>query len=193
MFKNVISLEPYKFQCSVFKKNLDLNKSINNVKIFNCALGTSSGKINFEENNMFSNSMFVTDKCGYEVEVKSLIQIIRENFVDNFVIKIDIEGYEFNLLSDKNFLNTILIYRPPIYIGCHFGVSSIFKYHISKVKFLRKFMNLNKTFLEYLSIFKVMKYYKYYYINGKEVNKYFFLNQKFYGRDIDLFLTNEKI
>ena len=50
MFKNVISLEPYKFQCNVFKKNLDLNKSINNVKIFNCALGTSSGKINFEEN-----------------------------------------------------------------------------------------------------------------------------------------------
>lgn len=193
LFKNVISLEPYKFQCNVFQKNLLLNQSIQNIKILNCALGIRSGKIKFEENEMFSNSMFVTDKCGYEVTVKSLEEIINENLIDNFLIKIDIEGFEFNLLNDKNFINIISIYKPPIYLGCHFGVSSIFQYKIPKNKIFRKFMNLDKTILEYLSILKLMKYYKYYYINGIRVGKFFFLTKKFYRRDINLFLTNEKI
>lgn len=71
--------------------------------------------------------------------------------------------------------------------------SQLFKYKITKFKFLRKFLNLSKTFKEYYYLYNLIKHYNYIYIDNKRVSSIFFLDKKYYRRNFDLSLIIKKL
>jgi len=189
-FKKVIALDPEIKFFEILKENLKLNPSIKNIFPIHGALGTDSKTMRFEPNDHFNEIMFA-EKKNYNVDIISLRDLLKKNSINQkFFLKIDIEGYEFNLLNDYNFMSIIKQNKPDIYIGIHIGFSSLFKYKKSKFKFLKIFLNLDKTIKEYLLIYNLIKNYKQIIVDGKKVSKFFFLNLKFYRKNVNMFLKN---
>ena len=188
----IISIEPSEIIFNHLKKNLLLN-NFNNINILQAAIGTENKKTKFINGEEFSDIMFVTEKGGYYINMFKLSEIIKKYKINKFILKIDIEGYEFNLLNDQNFFNILKKNLPDLFIGVHIGSSSIFKYKKAKYNFLQKFYNLSKTFQEYKTLLKLFDLYKYIYIDGKRLSKLFFLSRKYYRKNFDILLTNEEL
>ena len=189
-----ISIEPENNCFERLKKNILLN-DIKNVHCLHGALGLSDKKTIFETGNEFSDIMFLSDEdeSGYQIDVFELSSIIKKYKIGKFILKIDIEGYEFDLLDNINFFKLISENKPEFFLAIHLGCSSLFKYKIAKYNFLQRFYNLTKTFSEYKIIYRLLKQYKYVYIEGQKVSKLFFLNKKYYRKNLDMFLTNETL
>ena len=190
--KKVISLDPEEKYYKLLKKNLDLNKSINNVVPLHAALNTKDDIAEFKEGKNFTEIMFLNKNDTYKINLVALETLLKK-YADNdkFIIKIDIEGYEFDLLNDKRFMEIINKRKPEIFLGIHLGAGPLFKYKISKFKFLQRFYNLHKTFLEYKLIYKLSNSYKKICINGAERHKLFFLKPEFYRKNLDIFYHNQ--
>ena len=116
------SFEPIKSLIKIIKKNLSINK-IQNCKIYNFAIGEKNkiSKINiYHEKNEGSSS--IVNKYRYsnknqKIQIKSLDNFYKRNKF-NFkidLIKIDVEGYEINVLNGmmnlikKKKINKILV------------------------------------------------------------------------------------
>ena len=63
------------------------------------------------------------------------------------------------LFKDRDFLEIIKKYKPPMYFAIHLGANYLLKYKIAKIKFFQRFLNLDKTIEEYNLIFKILKNY----------------------------------
>ena len=189
--KKVLSLDPEKEYFNLLKKNVALNKSIENVVPLNVALNVVDEISEFAEGKNFTNIIFLKKKEKYKINLVTL-ETLLEKYTDKdkFIIKIDIEGYEFNLLNDKNFMKIIRNKKPEIFLGIHIGAGPLFKYKISKHKFFQRFYNLKKTYQEYKLIYQLSKIYKKIYIQGKKRSKLFFLLPKFYRKNLDIFYCN---
>lgn len=187
-----ISIEPSKYYFNLLSKNILLN-NLKNAHVLFGAIGLIDKKTIFKTGDEFSSIMFGIEKGGYEIDVYELSSIIKKYDISKFILKIDIEGYEFNLLNNSNFFKLISNYKPPFFLGVHLGCSSLFKYKIAKYNFLQRFYNLSKTFSEYRIIYKLLKEYKYAYIQGVRVSNLFFLTKKYYRKNFDIFLTNEPL
>ena len=187
-----ISIEPSKYYFNKLEKNIHLN-NLKNIHTLNGALGLHDKKTTFKPSDEFSNIMFGIEKGGYQIDVYELSNIIKKYKIIKFILKIDIEGYEFNLLNNINFFKLISENKPAFFLGVHLGSSSLFKYKIAKYNFLQRFYNLSKTFSEYKIIYKLLKQYKYAYIKSKRVSNLFFLTKKYFRKDLDIFLTNEPL
>ena len=103
----IISIEPDPINCSRIKQNLSLlEKKIPNifnlVKIEECAVADSSKEMYLNKsygpaNNLISNT-FV--KNSIKIKTKTLLEIIEVNKIFHITtLKIDIEGYEYKVLS----------------------------------------------------------------------------------------------
>ena len=190
-FNHVIALEP---DIDIFKKlesNIKLN-NIKNISIYNNFLSTKYKKNRFILGPIFSDVHFVQSQkrrncINYGLTIKNLLNVYQKK---KFFIKIDIEGYEFDLLNDYNFMSVIKKYKPHMYLAIHFGCNFKLKYTVSNIKFLRKFLNLSKSFEEYKRLYNLIKIYKYMKISGKKENKLFFLKPKNFRKDVEIFLYN---
>tara|TARA_B110000090_G_C13338987_1_gene430354 strand:- start:666 stop:1454 length:789 start_codon:yes stop_codon:yes gene_type:complete len=186
-----VSIEPSNMVFDKLMKNVSLN-DFKNINILHAAVGTENKKTKFISGEEFSDIMFLDEQeGGYDINMLELSKIIKEFNVKKFILKIDIEGYEFNLLSNQNFFKIIEKNTPELFLGVHIGFSSIFRYKKAKYRFLQKFYNLSKTFQEYKTLLKLFRLYKYIYVDGKKLNKLFFLSKKYYRKNFDIFLTNE--
>jgi len=127
--KNVYSFEPIITNFLMQHKNLVLN-DIKNVNLFNCALGEKNKIANIKDNRdtkiktiyttagLHSESVFnwgsshISDeKTGTKCIVKCLDDF---NIEDVSIIKIDVEGYELNVLQGAK--KTLKKYMPDLYI-----------------------------------------------------------------------------
>jgi FkbM family methyltransferase len=122
----IYCFEPYVANYNLLKKNIADQKVI----AYNCALGAIRGKckiIEPKENN--SGMIKVVD--GNDVDIMPLDNFNIENVT---LIKIDVEGAEYNVLLGA--MRTILKYRPPIFIETNdekvFELMDLIGYKIGK-------------------------------------------------------------
>jgi FkbM family methyltransferase len=112
------SYEPYKFTYDLLNENIKLN-NITNVNTYNIGLGDKKGKTilnvclsNDGLNTMGTNPLRFNDISSIEVEIDTLDNIFYNNNIKVDYIKIDTEGYEYNILKGGE--KTIKKYKPII-------------------------------------------------------------------------------
>jgi FkbM family methyltransferase len=98
------------------KENVLLN-DINNIEIYNLAIGKEESYANFNEDlNLLPNSgSFRFDSSGKKLRITTLDIILEKQSLDSFeviFVKMDLEGYEFDGLL--GFKKNILKYKPII-------------------------------------------------------------------------------
>uniref|UniRef100_A0A6C0DCE5 Methyltransferase FkbM domain-containing protein n=1 Tax=viral metagenome TaxID=1070528 RepID=A0A6C0DCE5_9ZZZZ len=115
-FKQVYSFEPQKEIFNILNLNIKKN-NITNIITYNNAVGNENKKIKLScSNNSIHNSIKKIDEDGCEsVNMIRLDDIQRLNNIG--YIKIDVEGYEYNVLLGA--INLIKKYRPIIIFEEH--------------------------------------------------------------------------
>lgn len=115
-FKKVYSFEPQKNIFNVLKKNVEIN-NVQNVSLFNNGLGDREETVHmqyYDENQMVNQGAIGinnSDTNGEEIIVKRLDDY---NFQDVGFIKLDVEGYEYQVLLGG--MKTIQKHKPIIII-----------------------------------------------------------------------------
>jgi FkbM family methyltransferase len=119
----IYAVEPEKDNFSYLKKNVKLN-NLKNVTLFKQAIGDKNGKLalyTYDEGNLNSPIMWKGDYKGKE--------IVKEQTIDKFLegkrtpnwIRMDVEGYEYNILRGaKKTLQNKNLRR--MFIEFHFGM-----------------------------------------------------------------------
>lgn len=106
---SVYSFEPHPITYRYLLDNISLNKRTN-INTFNFALGTSNDKLRFTDVAGSSTNMIVSDseKKSIEVDVVALNSFVQEHNVIPTHIKIDVEGFEYEVLKGSlNFLKEV--------------------------------------------------------------------------------------
>jgi FkbM family methyltransferase len=112
----VIAIDASSVAIRRLKENIFLN-DINNIEIYNLAIGKEEGYANFNEDlNLLPNSgSFRFDSSGKKLRITTLDIILEQQSLDSFeviFVKIDLEGYEFDGLL--GFKKNIVKYKPII-------------------------------------------------------------------------------
>jgi FkbM family methyltransferase len=100
----VVCFDPSKKALNELRNNIKLN-NCENIKYYNCGISDSISKFFFSDDiDNFKNSgeySFVRSKSSYKVETTTLDYFFKNfnlNIYKIIIIKLDIEGYEFNAL-----------------------------------------------------------------------------------------------
>jgi len=112
----VIAIDASTVATRRLKENVLLN-DINNIEIYNLAIGKEEGYANFNEDlNLLPNSgSFRFDSSGKKLRITTLDIILEKKLLDSFeviFVKMDLEGYEFDGLL--GFKKNIVKYKPII-------------------------------------------------------------------------------
>ena len=112
----VIAIDASSVAIRRLKENVFLNH-INNIEIYNLAIGKEEGYANFNEDlNLLPNSgSFRFDSSGKKLRITTLDIILEQQSLDSFeviFVKMDLEGYEFDGLL--GFKKNIVKYKPII-------------------------------------------------------------------------------
>lgn len=112
----VIAIDASSVATTRLKENVLLN-NINNIEIYNLAIGKEEGYANFNEDlSLLPNSgSFRFDSLGKKLRVTTLDVILEQQSLDSFeviFVKMDLEGYEFDGLL--GFKKNIVKYKPII-------------------------------------------------------------------------------
>ena len=112
----VIAIDASSLAIRRLKQNVFLN-DINNIEIYNLAIGKEEGYANFNEDlNLLPNSgSFRFDSSGKKLRITTLDIILEQQSLDSFeviFVKMDLEGYEFDGLL--GFKKNIVKYKPII-------------------------------------------------------------------------------
>jgi FkbM family methyltransferase len=112
----VIAIDASSLAIRRLKENIFLNE-INNIEIYNLAIGKEEGYANFNEDlNLLPNSgSFRFDSSGKKLRITTLDIILEQQSLDSFeviFVKMDLEGYEFDGLL--GFKKNIVKYKPII-------------------------------------------------------------------------------
>ena len=176
----IISVEPTYYAFSKLKKNLNLNPNFKKrIKIYNSFISNKKKKINFIHSswNFSSNSKKHKVHRGTlkqaSSKTQSLSELIKKQKRKIDLIKIDVDGYEIDVLrSGKEIINK---YKPVIYFEFapylykEFGYSS--KILINFIKKDMSYLFLDENFNEVKNINKIAK-------NLNDRSKNFFLIHK---------------
>ena len=138
---NILSIEPNRSAYSLLSQNCKANQLLSILK--NCAVGETSGSMRFNDTALSSSASHIVTKAhisgnsSYDVSVKKLDDIVKEvGFKDLSFIKIDVEGFEWQVLKGCN--ETLKRYNPWVFLEFNSWT-------------LIAFQNTNpRVFLEYL-------------------------------------------
>ena len=99
----IISLEPYPFTYKVARKNIKLNGLDRKVTLINQACMAKSGRIaidpDFQNNDRNAIKYF---KKGKEIRITTLDKLVKGYEINNAVLKIDCEGYEYEIINNSS-------------------------------------------------------------------------------------------
>jgi FkbM family methyltransferase len=96
----VISIEPHPTTFKSLQKNILLN-NCKNINCLNFAVSNLNGKLNFsnEKESSIRHVLTDSDNSGIIVECRTLDSICDEFNIIPFIVKIDVEGHEENVLT----------------------------------------------------------------------------------------------
>lgn len=188
MFEKIYSFDPNPVAFKIFKRNLSLNK-FHNIKLFNSAIARNDEFQKFKSGKLFSKINFFNISEGKKVRCFNLKNFIKKEGLENdkIFIKMDIEGGEFNLISDQNFLDIFNKKNYCLYLAVHFNFLSNIKI---RNRFLRHIITSPNIIKEYYYIFRLINKFKYIEINGKKQKNQLFFFKRFFRRNPDLYLYN---
>ena len=119
----IYAIEPEKDNFNYLKKNVKLN-NLKNVALFKQAIGDKNGKLEiytYKEGNLNSPLMWKKDYDGKEIVKEQTIEKFLEGKKTPNWIRMDVEGYEYNILKDaKKTLNNPELKK--MFIEFHFGL-----------------------------------------------------------------------
>ncbi|MDA8692357.1 FkbM family methyltransferase, partial [Candidatus Pseudothioglobus singularis] len=106
--------------CILAKKNIKLN-NLNNIKIFHC--GVASKKINSSDNIL--GAILQNDERNMidSADFKTLDEIAKLHGIKNAVLKLDVDGFEYEILRSTS-VGTLSKFDY-IFIEYHFGVQDL--------------------------------------------------------------------
>lgn len=117
---SVHAFEPDNYNYSKFCQNLSLNK-FENITLNNFGLGNEIKNVYLKTNDVENRGMnSITDNLDeidkiQEIKIKTIDYYVSENKLNRInVIKIDVEGYELNVLKGAN--QTIMKFKPTLFI-----------------------------------------------------------------------------
>lgn len=97
--KKVFAIEPDPSTVEILKNNLVAEKVDENVEIVNKALGSENGSLKFMSDRPGHVTNGIHKNGNMEVEVITLDSLCKETGVWPDVVKIDVEGYEYEVLK----------------------------------------------------------------------------------------------
>jgi FkbM family methyltransferase len=113
-------------------RNISLNRSLGKrIKVTNCAISDVTGHLtisNESNNRILSPIVFTAWESRNKVEVRSLGQILEETLIlkggkaKNLLIKMDIEGAEWKILSNKAVLQKLTTLNCKVILALHPGL-----------------------------------------------------------------------
>ena len=176
----IISVEPTYYAFSKLKKNLNLNSDLKKrIKIYNCFISNKKKKINFVHSSWNFSQSSKKHKVHRGIlkqtsnKTQSLSELIKKQKRKIDLIKIDVDGYEIDVLrSGQEIINK---YKPVIYFELapylykEFGYSA--KILINFIKKDLSYLFLDVNFNEVKNINEVTK-------NLNDRSKNFFLIHK---------------
>ena len=152
-----------------------------------------SYSIFIEENSKIENIYF-NGNIRFDDEIlKNIITSSINSFLNKDKISNDIDTIRSFYSSQGYYDSSVNVVTEKVNldkINLIFQISESELSKISKINFFQRFMNLDKTFYEYKLLYKLLKNYKYIKINNKFVSKLFFLNLKYYRKDVEIFACN---
>lgn len=143
---SVICFEPFSTNYNVLKKNVALN-NISNIKLENKAVGEVNTKTNIYYNDVEKNLGMATliyneNSRKEEVEIISLDSYVELNSINRInVIKIDVEGFEYNVL--KGMENTLRKYKPTLFIEILEDENKLIDNYLFELGYQKHFINDN--------------------------------------------------
>lgn len=106
--EKIYSFEPSKINFKYLKTNIKLNKIEDKIELINKGVSSKKGEISFFFDNKKTGCSGVSEKGNTKIEVITLDSFIKQRKIDInkiSLIKIDVEGHEFEVLKGmKNFL-----------------------------------------------------------------------------------------
>jgi len=99
----IYAFEPFPAACSVARRNLELN-GIKNVVLINCGLSSWNHAILIDPKypSTGSSNLQSVPPGRFEVELKTLDQIVHEYGLVDAILKIDCEGCEYEVIQNTN-------------------------------------------------------------------------------------------
>ena len=103
--KNIYSFEPDKLSFQILKSNCRINTFKRDITLYNLALGGKQDSLLFNSSNVANtgisgfNTLIENTTCQYFVDVEKLDNIISDyQITENILVKIDVEGWEYNVI-----------------------------------------------------------------------------------------------
>ena len=164
----VRSYEPDPIIFSVLTKNVEINKQINKrITIINSAISNQENSIKFKKgnNNQILSSIVFTGHEhteASEVKVLSLLEELEDFHTDmsrTVVLKMDIEGAEWQILNDEKTLQGLALHKATILIATHPGFYRPFKRVMRGIDRFRYAYWKQKNFLESRKTFRLLSKY----------------------------------
>lgn len=161
--KEVIAYEPHQSSYELAVKNIEVNNFSDKCKVINAAIGKEAGSIIIDSKSykMFGSS-FEDHNKGEVIPVKTLHNIVQEHQINDALLKIDCEGFEYDIILSAP--NEILSRFNFILIEYHFGIQGLkskleeanFKVTFTNPKFLRRvgYPDMQRGYLTALRIIK---------------------------------------
>lgn len=146
--KNVYSFEPILSNYNSLLENIKLN-NLKNVIPINKGVGEKSGILNFYSLDI---SSYVSETGNERIDVVSIDEFVSENNLSVGLIKMDVEGYELEVL--KGAKRTIKEFKPVLLIGIYHNPEEFFRTNnyiqglIPDYKFKIKFLSDIRPFAE---------------------------------------------
>ena len=125
-YGTIYSFEPIPYNIVVFKKHLELNrKKINcrDIQILPYAISNKEGEVAIShdpfaiEGNTYIKSVYLTTTEKIQVQCRSIDGLLNEGYQKPDVIKIDVEGAEYDVLLGA--AKTLAAYKPNILLATH--------------------------------------------------------------------------
>lgn len=140
--KNVIGLEPYPYSFNLAISNIRDNNMTGVIELLNAGYGHQS-EIYVNENQMDTTGLALRpSNTGKLIKTLSLKNIIEKYNLNNFVLKMDCEGYEYALIDEEDQLfNNIQM----IQIEYHYGYETLLT-KLKKCGFNVKFTAPRKSY-----------------------------------------------
>ena len=120
--KRVIALEPFPYSYKMARMNLELNGLTHRILLVNAGYGRD-GVVNIDESIISSiGSKLSPVRDGNSIPIYSLRTLIDRYEIDSAFLKLDCEGYEYNLEAESD---ATLRRFPKIQIEYHNGIRGL--------------------------------------------------------------------
>lgn len=123
--KKVIGIEPFPKNFELAIKNIELNKMKEKIVIVNAGCASKKGHVKIDPDICDTVSTVGHVKKGYEIPLVTLEQIIDEEKIHQFVLKIDCEGCEYDII--ENMSKEVFKKISDICIEYHYGYQNLVK------------------------------------------------------------------